>query len=541
VSMSRRFVLKPWLRHFLLFAMALIVIGIGIQLLHHPSSRSSFDLALLDPQRTWQPVISMPWVRYGSDFGGVPGWGVRGASFDDQTDQWFNRLAQDGIRAVAWFLFADGRGALQFDPAGYVTGVAPTFWADYHSVLKSAEKHNLQVVWVLTDFEIGMPAQTEKGVQVFGKADLLEDPAKRRSLISNGLTPILKDKTDSGQIAGWIVINEPEHLLRSGYVTESAVRGFVTEAAAVIKQYRPEQPVGLANVDLASMIEFSDIESLDFLVFHHYESDLPPPVAFIRNYLTNATKGTAGTKPIYIGEFNLNSPPGLDVSRFVRTAKAFGYAGVWPWSLRNRPEASGRGGVDIEPQFTAVSAYAKSVTSLNAKEDPTDKQQPARDWALSQLRLNLLPEVEQRVAALHEKPAYHEAEAQTNRDWAGRCRSELAKASVTLRSEQLEVHQVEAAIDENERWVSRATQAEFAAAQIGLQNSRNWRRAVEQRILSAQQEIDKQQRDLLTATDRSRMHAYLERESAAELMWLNSLKQHLADPSAIDKAIATRF
>jgi len=301
--------------------MALIGIGTGIRLLHHPPSPElTFDLALPNPERTWQPVVSMPWVGYGSDFGGVPGWGVRGAAFDDRTDQWFKKLAHAGIRAVAWFLFADGRGALQFDSAGYVTGVSPPFWGDYHSVLKSAAKHNLQLVWVLADFEIGMPKQTERGVQLFGRADLIEDPAKRRSLIMN------------------------------------------------------------------------------------------------------------------------------------RIAKAFGYAGVWPWSLQNRPDGSGKAGVNAEPQFDAVGEYAKTVISATTKEDPGGKQQSSRDWAISQLRLNLLPEVEKRITALIEKPAYHEAEAQKNREWAGRCQNELAKASETLRFEQLEVHQADAAIAENERW-----------------------------------------------------------------------------------------
>ena len=307
---------------------------------------------------------------------------MRGAAFDDRTDQWFNKLAHAGLRAVAWFLFADGRGALQFDSAGYVTGVSPPFWGDYHSVLKSAAKHNLQLVWVLADFEIGMPKQTERGVQLFGRADLIEDPAKRRSLIMN------------------------------------------------------------------------------------------------------------------------------------RIAKAFGYAGVWPWSLQNRPDGSGKAGVNAEPQFDAVGEYAKTVISATTKEDPGDKQQSSRDWAISQLRLNLLPEVEKRITALIEKPAYHEAEAQKNREWAGRCQNELAKASETLRFEQLEVHQADAAIAENERWVSRARRAEFGSAQIGLQNSRSWLQTVEQRLSSAQ-EIEKQRRDLLTASD-------LRRDKALKLPLLPS-------------------
>jgi two-component system, LytTR family, response regulator len=203
-------------------------------------STPKLDLNSTLLEDTWRPIISMPWVTYGSDFGGVAGWHTSGISSDSRIDPLFDRLEQNGVAAVVWFLFGDGRGALTFDPSGYVTGVVPSFWADYHTVLAAAERHHLRVVWVLTDFEMGMPVQVERGVQKRGRADLLEDPAKRHSLIKEALEPILKDKTASGQVAGWIVINEPEHLLRSGYVTDSAVRAFVTETAAEIKHYHPE-------------------------------------------------------------------------------------------------------------------------------------------------------------------------------------------------------------------------------------------------------------------------------------------------------------
>jgi hypothetical protein len=271
-------------------------------------STPKLDLDSTTLENAWQPIISMPWITYGGDFGGVAGWHTSGISSNSPIDPLFERLEQNGVAAVVWFLFGDGRGALTFDQSGYVTGMVPSFWADYHAVLAAAERHHLRIVWVLTDFEIGMPVQVERGVQKGGRADLLEDPGKRHSFIKETLEPILTDTTASSQVAGWIVINEPEHLLRSGYVTDSAVRAFVTETAAEIKHYHPEQPVGLANSDLASMIQFSDLESLDFLVFHHYEATLPPPAAFVRDYLRKRFNGVARLKPIFIGEFNSNSP-----------------------------------------------------------------------------------------------------------------------------------------------------------------------------------------------------------------------------------------
>ncbi len=270
------------------------------------ASRQKLDLASVNPRHTWYPMVLMPWAKYGYDFGGV-----HGASSDPRIDAWFSRLQQDGVKAVAWFLFGDGRGSLVFDPSGRVRGLAPGFQADYHHVLKLARKHRLQVIWVLTDFEIGMPAETARGVHMFGHADLLEDEAKRASLIRNALVPLLQDRENSSQIAGWIVINEPEQILRSGRVTESAIRSLVRETAAAIKRYHPEQRVGLANSDVAAMIEFADLDDLDFLVFHHYRATLPPPAAFVEDYIRKRLT-IARRRPIFIGEFNLSFPPGFE-------------------------------------------------------------------------------------------------------------------------------------------------------------------------------------------------------------------------------------
>ena len=464
-------------------------------------STPKLDLDSTILEDTWRPIISIPWVTYGGDFGGVAGWHTSGISSDSRIDPLFDRLEQNGVAAVVWFLFGDGRGALTFDPSGYVTGVVPSFWADYHAVQAAAERHHLRVVWVLTDFEIGMPVQVERGVQKRGRADLLEDPAKRHSLIKEALEPILKDKTASSQVAGWIVINEPEHLLRSGYVTDSAVRAFVTETAAEIKHYHPEQPVGLANTDLTSMIQFSGLESLDFLVFHHYGANLPPPAAFVRDYLRSRFNGIARSKPIFIGEFNWNFPPGMDLDRFVLTCRELGYSGVWPWSLQNRLNPTGSTGTDTDPQFPLLATYGKSMLAVKQASTDMPDRKRVRKWAITELQTQLLPEVERRVEALGGLPASHEAEAKENREWAIRCQNELSKSSEAMKAAQKE--------------------ARHDNGQIQL----------------IQDNIDKQKRDLVTATERARMHSYLAHEASAELTWLEVLEERLADTTALAAAV----
>jgi hypothetical protein len=464
-------------------------------------STPKLDLDSTFLENTWRPIISMPWITYGSDFGGVAGWHTSGISSGSRIDPLFERLEQDGVAAVVWFLFGDGRGALTFDPSGYVTGVVPSFWADYHAVLAAAERHHLRVVWVLTDFEIGMPVQLERGVQKRGRADLLEDPAKRHSLIKEALEPILKDKTASGQVAGWIVLNEPEHLLRSGYVTDSTVRAFVTETAAEIKHYHPEQPVGLANTDLASMIQFSDLKSLDFLVFHHYGANLPPPAAFVRDYLRRRFNGVARSKPIFIGEFNLNFPPGMDLDRFVLTCREFGFSGVWPWSLQNRLNPAGSTGTDTDPQFPLLGTYTQSMLAVKQGSTDMPDRKKVQKWAITELQAQMLPEVKRRVKALGVIPAFHKAEAKENREWAIRCQNELFKASAAMKVAQ--------------------KQARRADGQFQLM----------------QDNIDKQKRDLATATERARMHSYLAHEASAELTWLEVLEERLADTAALVAAV----
>jgi len=184
----------------------------------------------------------MPWITYGSDFGGVAGWHTSGSSSDSPIDPSFDRLEQNGVAAVVWFLFCDGRGALTFDRSGYVTGMVPSFWADYHAVLAVTERHHLRVVWVLTDFEIGMPAQVESGVQERGRADLLEDPAKRHSLIKEALETILKDTTASNQVAGWIDREEQERPI-SGSIRFHSVDRRVHDCRCLTRTRRHQQTV----------------------------------------------------------------------------------------------------------------------------------------------------------------------------------------------------------------------------------------------------------------------------------------------------------
>jgi hypothetical protein len=502
-------------------------------------SGSRTDFASSHLGQTWVPTVLVPWVSYGADFGGVSGWHLEGISADQNADAWFTKLQLDGVRTIVWFLFGDGRGGLKFNESGDVQGLAPGFLNDYQSVLSLARKHHLQVIWILVDFEMGMPAETYQGVQEFGHPGLFEDASKRKFFIENGLDPILRVSGASEQIAGWIVINEPEHLLRSGYVSEPAMRSFVQETTAVIKQFHPGARVAIANSDLAAMLQFSDLDSLDFLVLHYYQPDLPPPATWQQQYLLGRPGATKIKRPIFIGEFALGSPPGGDLGRFVQVCRAFGYAGAWPWSLRTNSHESDGQATDPNEQLEQVGVYARSVLSLQKApvHHGSADIKKMRESVVAELRSEL-PSVEQRVASLQGEPARQQAEVESNKEWEARAQSEIQAARTALKTQGEQEQEAQSDIEQNEAWASRATPGDLDAAQAALGKSQDWLQEIQSQIRSAEEEIPKQQQDVATAEERIRMHSYLAREAATELSWLEIFRARLANERSLKLATA---
>ena len=110
-------------------------------------------------------------------------------------------------------------------------------------------------------------------------------------------------------------------------------------------------------------------------------------------------------------------------------------------------------------------------------------------------------------------------------------------SSRELNSAQEEARRAQADVDENERWASRALPAEVHNSRAGVERSREWRDQINGQIQSIQVEIENQQHDFATATERARMHTYLAREASAELTWLKFLAQRLTDPTAVAGSI----
>jgi hypothetical protein len=398
----------------------------------------------------------------------------------------------------------------------------------------------MQVIWVITDFKIANPMEIERGVQTFGRGDTIEDEAKANSFFEKALVPVVEDEYDRDQIAGWIVINEPEQLLRDGSVSEDAMRRFIRNAAASIHKHSPKQPVSIGNADLSSMIHLSDVEGLDFFIFHHWASGMPPPASYVRTFLHDELGRNADRKPIFVGEYNLDFPPSLSTRHFLAISKAFGYSGIWPWSLHNRVNESGNGGIDVNPQFAELESYLSAFPSLTktnvvAKSgEPKNSASDDMDLALSSVREQILSNVNQRIAELETDDivASHRKRATENMEWRQRIlqrdlpifKQHLAQAS-TERERALN------SLQENEAWVRRASESGMPRAGSAEKTSRQWLARIEHQIASAQADITKQEADLLNATAQWRRHSYLTGEAATELAWLRWLKSAFLDES----------
>ena len=291
-----------------------------------------------------QVVANLPWLTYGLDFGKVPVWGARGvASQTSSYEGQLRALREAGGTAVAWFLLADGRAAPRFDGDGTPVGFDAAFWSDYDAAIALARRLDLRIVWVLLDqlWMYPRPAPSDRPVvSVGGHADVLEVMEKRRAFSERVLKPLFSRHADEPQIAGWILINEPDNPMARGWVSRAATYAFIEEAVRVARRAAPRQPLGIAFNDLESLAVVAHdrvLDRLDFLVFHHYAQELPLPAEVLRRTLG------LGAQPIYIGEFDVGlAHDQAALGAFLRWTRALGYDGAWPWSLnapREAPEA----------------------------------------------------------------------------------------------------------------------------------------------------------------------------------------------------------
>lgn len=293
------------------------------------------------------------------------------------------------IQAARWWLLADGRAGLRFDASGLVTGVDPELLADIREMLRLARSARVYLMPVLFDFLLGAEPVVVDGVQTFGRAGLITDPARRQSLLDHALAPIFEELADSNEVLAIDLFNEPEWLLidspavtippgkrppeirPGGVVPLETMRTFFAEIIALHHRIRRPGRHPLITVGSASprWVGVWSTLPLDMAQFHLWnaagqiDEGLPlpslPPVSGVPNVL---------------GEYS--TLPGLPQGRcdLFTAGLRNGYAGSFPWAYRAKDTqsqpllgAETRGCLATLPRFTFTDeSIVPGVTPIRA-------------------------------------------------------------------------------------------------------------------------------------------------------------------------------
>lgn len=275
--------------------------------------------------------INYPWTifdgrpNYGCDFGRNR-WnshaGVTAHVDDVRAD--FDVMAAGGIEVVRWFVFADGRGGIDWSNAGELRGFADRFVDDMDAALDIAGGCGLRLCLVLLDFA------------------WLDDPRRVWAIESGAfaeriLEPLLDRYGLADAIHSLDVMNEPDW--RPDWPAAQR-RAFVGDAARRIHA-RSRALVTLGGGRVASAKEWDDPEyGLDFIQVHSY-----PDVRYPGRDQTvfGRTAASFGlSKPLLIGECPWHPrvhpaghlSPAYTLDSYRQLVRDGGYLGAWPWSFK---------------------------------------------------------------------------------------------------------------------------------------------------------------------------------------------------------------
>ena len=266
---------------------------------------------------------NLPWLHYGIDFGANAWQSEGGVARADQValvDETFEKLAASGVRAVRWFLFCDGRAGIEFGSTGRPERLDAFVFRDIDAALKAAHHHRLQIMFVLMDFVWCDPARVVNGVQLGGRAAVLQDAEARRALLDNVFRPVLKHYAKEPAILGWDIINEPEWI-RS--LTLEQLHEFLG-AAVELAHSHATQPVTVGSAGVRWRSLYHSL-GLDFYQVHWYDSLTGQPK------LETPVAELGFDRPVVLGEFP-TSGSHRPMAQILDVAHACGYAAAFYWS-----------------------------------------------------------------------------------------------------------------------------------------------------------------------------------------------------------------
>ena len=260
-----------------------------------------------------------------------------------------------GVHVLRWFFGNDGRSFMIFDRHDTCTGIDSTALQNLDRVLVLAETHQVYLVPVLFDFRFisgDRWLKFEDGSSGSGRADVVRDPEKRKSLIESYVQPLVKRCADSKAILYWEIMNEAGNVVQgTDPTTGFALKGnarvsagakvsivemqtFLNEVYDAIKsvdQNHPVMPSGLARPRQLPLV----VGRVKADLFGaHYKDDGSDweriqSVANISNELRSRF-GLALNKPLVMTEGPAKNQRHL--KEYLQSAFDGGWAGYLAWS-----------------------------------------------------------------------------------------------------------------------------------------------------------------------------------------------------------------
>ena len=274
---------------------------------------------------------NLPWRQYGIDFGAnawSPNGGVGESGVAGQLDPTFAALASAGIRYVRWFLFCDGRAGVQYTDRGRPIGLDRFVFRDVDAALAAAQRHGVQIMFVVLDFLWCSPGSVLRGVQMGGRAHVLDDCDTREALLDSVLRPMFERYARDPEIFAWDIINEPEWIKTVG---RTPMRAYLAEAIA-LAHATTRQPVTVGSAGVRWRDRYDGLD-LDFYQVHWYDSLKHQPP------LETPVDDLGFDRPVLLGEFPSRGSR-RSSAEIVDAARQAGYAGAFYWSVLSKDECS---------------------------------------------------------------------------------------------------------------------------------------------------------------------------------------------------------
>jgi hypothetical protein len=277
--------------------------------------------------------VNYPW-KTGQDFG-TGGWGHTGVSEPttyQEVDADFANMAAQGVRVVKWRVFSDGRYSPTFAEDGTVTGLGDTFFKDLDAALEIATRHDLYLVLTLLSSGFWTADCRTGDVQLGGHAATLSDPTKRRTLVQQGIVPVLQRVTTSNRVIAFEIVAEPEWGVGELHSEDDAriklplsvVRDFVAESVRAI--HRHSRALATVESNRFSNMQAWQGLNLDFFSFSWYD--------WLEPYEPLATPATTAKldRPVVLGEYPAGGSVYYGLTDVLDVATSMGYAGAFAWS-----------------------------------------------------------------------------------------------------------------------------------------------------------------------------------------------------------------